>query len=325
MVLDYYLFGLTHKGYNNNVSANSNSQASKYKYNGKELNEELGLNWHDFGWRNYDASLGRWMNIDPLAEKYYDKSSYNYTLNNPVFFVDPDGRFTIEITGNKSEEALGELQKSVSSELNLSMDDSGRVSYSLVDSEATLSKDAQKLVDAINDTDVHVNLSATDYDFTSTDSGILLGAFMGNEMTGGFSPPPVDSSLEGNGIVNQVETFQEINVTALSKMDQINNKPGQTTLHEATESYIAGKLVQSSGKATGFGSVSGGSDYASAIYYMSHSAATPQSGNIGQAYFDGNGTQLDIRKVSNIPQVRQTRFYTGPNVNQPFHTVNVNQ
>ncbi|WP_366941755.1 RHS repeat-associated core domain-containing protein [uncultured Psychroserpens sp.] len=91
MVLDYYPFGLKHKGYNNTVSANSNSQASKYKYNGKELNEELGLDWYDYGARNYDASLGRWMNIDPLAEEYLNMSPYNYAMNNPSIFVDPDG------------------------------------------------------------------------------------------------------------------------------------------------------------------------------------------------------------------------------------------
>lgn len=42
--------------------------AQKFGFGGKELNEELGLDWHDFHARNYDASLGRWMNLDPLAE-----------------------------------------------------------------------------------------------------------------------------------------------------------------------------------------------------------------------------------------------------------------
>jgi RHS repeat-associated protein len=95
---NYYPFGLKHKGYNNVISSNGNSTAQKFGFGGKELNEELGLEWHDFGARNYDASLGRWMNLDPLGEKMYEWSPYNYVLNNPLIFIDPDGEYPILIT-----------------------------------------------------------------------------------------------------------------------------------------------------------------------------------------------------------------------------------
>ena len=44
---NYYPFGLKHKGYNNIVSASGNSTAQKYKFGGKEYQEELGLDWYD--------------------------------------------------------------------------------------------------------------------------------------------------------------------------------------------------------------------------------------------------------------------------------------
>ncbi|WP_371922981.1 RHS repeat domain-containing protein [Flavobacterium sp. B183] len=85
---NYYPFGLKHAGYNDYVATNN-----KYKYNGKELQDELGLGVYDYGFRNFDPALGRWMNIDPLAELYVGITPYSYTFNNPVRFIDPDGRY----------------------------------------------------------------------------------------------------------------------------------------------------------------------------------------------------------------------------------------
>lgn len=84
---NYYPFGMKHEGYN----TTGTPPDYKYKYNGKELQDELGLNIYDYGARNYDPALGRWMNVDPLAEKMRRYSTYNYAFDNPLRFTDPDG------------------------------------------------------------------------------------------------------------------------------------------------------------------------------------------------------------------------------------------
>jgi RHS repeat-associated protein len=90
---NYYPFGLKQTGYNNVTNSLGNSEALKRLYNGKELQGELGLNMYDYGARSYDATIGRWMNIDPLAEKMPFASPYAFCLNNPVNMFDPDGRY----------------------------------------------------------------------------------------------------------------------------------------------------------------------------------------------------------------------------------------
>ena len=62
-----------------------------------EENDELGLNWLDFSARNYDPAIGRWMNLDPLADKNYFDSPYTFVHNNPLVYVDPDGKDAILI------------------------------------------------------------------------------------------------------------------------------------------------------------------------------------------------------------------------------------
>lgn len=106
----YYPFGLIHNGYNNFAAKNNASY--KYKYNGKELQNELGLNMYDYGARNYDPALGRWMNIDPLAEKYFGVTPYNYVCNNPINAIDPDGMDIFLLTeSGKTILALKEKNK----------------------------------------------------------------------------------------------------------------------------------------------------------------------------------------------------------------------
>ena len=78
----------------------------KYKYNGKEWQDELGLQWYDYGARNYDPALGRWMNIDPLAEKYYPVTPYQYVINNPIANIDKEGKWTVSVHYSLTYNAL---------------------------------------------------------------------------------------------------------------------------------------------------------------------------------------------------------------------------
>ena len=66
----------------------------RYGFNGMEKDDEVkgSGNSLDFGARLYDPRIGRWTAVDPLAAKYPDLSPYNGMGNNPVMFIDADGR-----------------------------------------------------------------------------------------------------------------------------------------------------------------------------------------------------------------------------------------
>ncbi|NVK53821.1 MAG: hypothetical protein HWD85_12870 [Flavobacteriaceae bacterium] len=84
----YYPFGLKHKGYNYGTNG-GNSVAQKYKYNGKELEESLGLNLYEMDLRAYDPAIARWTGIDPVT--HHSMSTYTAFDDNPVIFTDPSG------------------------------------------------------------------------------------------------------------------------------------------------------------------------------------------------------------------------------------------
>ena len=110
----YYPFG----GIIANISSSQDIQP--YKYNGKELDLMHGLNTYDYGARQYNSVTARWDRMDPLCEKYYSLSPYNYCGGNPVRFVDIHGD-SLTIQGNRQQriEMLGYLQQLTNDKLGV--------------------------------------------------------------------------------------------------------------------------------------------------------------------------------------------------------------
>ncbi|GHE72278.1 hypothetical protein GCM10011340_30660 [Roseivirga thermotolerans] len=83
------------------------SKPNNYKFNGKEIQEEFDINIYDYGARNYDAALGRWFNVDPLADLYLETSPYGFVKNNPLVNREIDGRYFDE----KNEKTAAKMER----------------------------------------------------------------------------------------------------------------------------------------------------------------------------------------------------------------------
>ncbi len=101
----YYPFGLTMAGISSNALVGTRYPENRNKFGSKELNNNEfadgnGLDLYDFTARNYDPQVGRWLSGDPLADKYQNFSPYVYVANNPIKYLDPDGKLIRDKDGN---------------------------------------------------------------------------------------------------------------------------------------------------------------------------------------------------------------------------------
>lgn len=105
---DYYPFGLTFNSFQR-----ENSVEQRWKFQGQEHIDDLGLNWDSFKWRNHQPDIGRFFNIDPLAEKYIYNSPYAFSENKVVSHVELEGLEAIDIHTRQDDEALmnGQISK----------------------------------------------------------------------------------------------------------------------------------------------------------------------------------------------------------------------
>jgi RHS repeat-associated protein len=100
----YYPFGLVMAGISSKASG---ALQSKKKYNAgselqnQEFSDGIGLEWYDVQARFYDPQIGRFNQIDPLPSDGGQEcqTPYQYSLNNPISYNDPDGKIWNFIIG----------------------------------------------------------------------------------------------------------------------------------------------------------------------------------------------------------------------------------
>ena len=89
----YYPFGLKIASISSRRlgDANEGTIQNNYLYNNKELFEDGGLNWYDYGFRNYDPQIGRFPQLDPMTDAFAIMTPFQYASNDPVGNIDIDG------------------------------------------------------------------------------------------------------------------------------------------------------------------------------------------------------------------------------------------
>jgi RHS repeat-associated protein len=147
----YYPFGMTLQQQNFGGALN---QPNKLLYNGKELqdNELAGvcLDWYDYGARMYDAQIGRWHVVDPMADIEPGWSPYRYSFNNPIYYTDPTGMLEAQL-----EYFDG-----------YTVDDYGNIKY--------LNDEGGTEYDVIYDKETYKEENRKDYDETGNKEGIKI-------------------------------------------------------------------------------------------------------------------------------------------------------
>lgn len=141
---DYYPFGKIRR------SQIADIPVATFKFSGKELDDENGLDWHYFGARYYDAEIGRFTSVDRFAEKYPGLTPYQYAANNPLFFIDANGD-SLLLSGAQSD--INSFSNFCNAKLggfyNVTADNSGLLNATATGQQGPMTAEQQAFYDVL--------------------------------------------------------------------------------------------------------------------------------------------------------------------------------
>jgi RHS repeat-associated protein len=218
-----------------------------YRYNGKELDRMHGLDWFDYGARHYDAALGRWWTPDPLAEKYYPISPYAYCGNNPVRFIDPDGKDWYEYT-DKDGNSQTMWRKSQDKTYK---DGSGNIWNNVGENYLSINGDNATLFTQHKNNKGELYLSSSSYNLANEKSANTLTSTLGDILSKGSA---VAGGLGGYAEGSNA-TFRLTNSKGALDFKFYGNgwKGNQWVTPNSISSL--GKVVQRAGKVAGYAGI----------------------------------------------------------------------
>jgi RHS repeat-associated protein len=221
---NYYPFGLRHKGYNNVV----NGVEYNYKtFQGQEYTEDLGLNIHEWKYRISDPAIGRFWQVDPLAEDYVHNGVYNFSENRVIDAYELEGAEAVVITeeGTYSKLNVGHTFVTVGSGENTVAytygryaelgKDKGSLNPTNLSGEGVLIRlEGQEAIDMV---DKYVNdFGAEAFEFTNADESKVAGFF--EEQFNSSDKIPETGDYAGDDRARVIDTYSlsDNNCTTIS-------------------------------------------------------------------------------------------------------------
>ncbi|AZA53161.1 DUF6443 domain-containing protein [Chryseobacterium sp. G0201] len=111
--VDFYPFGFEHG------AIPASTVTPNYKYSFQSQEKQVHTGWNSFKWRNYDPSLGRFFNIDPLSEKYAYQSHYNFSENRVIDGRELEGLEWVTTKNNQGVTTHRQLTVSIANDASL--------------------------------------------------------------------------------------------------------------------------------------------------------------------------------------------------------------